>query len=218
MFPRRQALAGLVAAGATLLLPVPRKRLAAAQLPLTPPQTAGPFYPDTLPLDSDNDLVQIAGRDGIAKGIVTYVSGRVLASTGRPVSGARIEIWQCDVNGRYHHVRDSRSDRPLDDHFQGYGQATTDATGGYRFRTIRPVAYPGRTPHIHFVVSAPGIPRLVTQMYIAGEPGNDRDSVLLGVQDPAARAALIVSLRPATDGEPGALAGIFDIVIGQSAG
>ena len=105
-----------------------------------------------------------------------------------------------------------RGGPPLDENFQGYGQTLTDATGDYRFRTIRPVPYPGRTPHIHFAVSAPGSPRFVTQMYVAGEPQNERDGVLMGVRDPAARARLIVPFRPAA--EPDALAGTFDIVLG----
>ena len=128
----------------------------AATLPPTPRQTAGPFYPLSLPADSDNDLVQVAGHNGIAKGTVSYVSGRILDPDGRPLSGARVEIWQCDTNGRYHYVRDDRADTPLDDNFQGYGRTITDEHGGYRFRTIRPVPYPGRTPHIHFAVSGPG--------------------------------------------------------------
>jgi protocatechuate 3,4-dioxygenase beta subunit len=184
----------------------------AAILPPTPPQTAGPFYPLRFPPDSDNDLVQITGRAGTAKGTITYITGRVLDTAGRAVTSARVEIWQCDATGRYHYVNDGRSDRPLDENFQGYGQTLTDDAGGYRFRTIRPVPYPGRTPHIHFAVSAPGFPRFITQMYVAGEPLNERDGVLLGVHDPAARARLVVPLLPAA--EPGALAGIFDIVLG----
>ena len=135
--------------------------------PPTPPQTAGPFYPLALPPESDNDLVQIVGRAETAKGTVTYLSGHVLDPTGRRISG--------DANGRYHYVRDDRADRPLDEYFQGYGQTATDGTGGYRLRTIRPVPYPGRTPHIHFTVSAGELPRFVTQMYVAGEPGNEHD-------------------------------------------
>jgi protocatechuate 3,4-dioxygenase beta subunit len=210
MIPRRRMLEGFAVCAAGLSLwGSPR----AASLPPTPAQTPGPFYPLTLPLDSDNDLVQVAGRNGTAKGIVTYVTGRVLDPTGRSISGARVEIWQCDANGRYHNVRDDRADRPLDENFQGYGQTMTDDAGGYRFRTIRPVPYPGRTPHIHFAVSAPGVPRFVTQMYVAGEPGNERDGVLMSVRDPAARARLIVPLRPAAEAAPGPFAGTFDIVL-----
>jgi protocatechuate 3,4-dioxygenase beta subunit len=186
----------------------------ATALPPTPSQTAGPFYPLAFPSDSDNDLVQIAGRNATAKGNVTYVTGHILDPTGRPISGARVEIWQCDANGRYHYVHDERADQPLDENFQGYGQATADAEGGYRFRTIRPVPYPGRTPHIHFAVSGAGLQRFTTQMYVAGEPLNERDGVLTGVRDPAARARLIVPLRPASEIETNALAGTFDIVLG----
>jgi protocatechuate 3,4-dioxygenase, beta subunit len=160
--------------------------------------------------------VRVAGHNGTAKGTIAYVSGRVLDLDGRPLSGMRVEIWQCDTSGRYHYVRDDRAAPPLDDDFQGYGQTITDGAGGYRFRTIRPVPYPGRTPHIHFAVSGPGSARFTTQMYVAGEPLNERDGVLMGVRDPAARARLIVPLGAAADVEPNALAGTFDIVLGQS--
>src|SRR5947209_10135297 len=113
-----------------------------ATLPPTPRQTAGPFYPSSIPADSDNDLVQVTGHNGAAKGTVSYVTGHILDPDGRPLSGARVEIWQCDTNGRYHYVRDDRADTPLDDNFQGYGRTITDETGTYRFRTIRPVPYP----------------------------------------------------------------------------
>ncbi len=186
----------------------------AATLPATPRQTAGPFYPLSIPADSDNDLVQVSGHNGTAKGTVSYVSGHILDPDGRTLSGVRVEIWQCDTNGRYHYVRDASADTPLDENFQGYGQTVTDEKGGYRFRTIRPVPYPGRTPHIHFAVSGPGLARFTTQMYVAGEPLNEHDGVLMGVRDPAARARLIVPLRPAPQIEANALAGTFDIVIG----
>src|SRR5205807_3793974 len=122
--------------------------------------------------------------------------------------------WQCDANGRYHYVRDDRTDRPRDEDFQGYGVTTTDAGGGYEFLTIKPVPYPGRTPHIHFAVAGRGFERLVTQMYVAGEPLNDRDPILMAVRDPAVRARLIVTLQPSTEGGSPGLAGAFDIVIG----
>ena len=211
MMPRRRMLGVFVASAAGFSL---WGRARAAALAPTPRQTAGPFYPSTFPADADNDLMQIAGRNRTAKGTVTYVTGRVLDPTGQPVSGARVEIWQCDANGRYHYVHDDRADRPLDEDFQGYGQVMTDERGGYRFRTIRPVPYPGRTPHIHFAVSAADLPRFTTQMYVAGEPLNERDGVLMGVRDTAARARLVVPLRPAPDAEPNALAGTFDIVLG----
>jgi protocatechuate 3,4-dioxygenase beta subunit len=146
-------------------------------------------------------------------GIVTHVTGRVLDRAGRPLPGVQVEIWQCDANGRYRHPLES-SGRPLDVGFQGYGRALTDKGGGYRFRTIRPVPYPGRTPHIHFKLSgAGGGELLTTQMYVAGEPGNERDFLLNAVRDPEHRARLIVELRPARAVEAGALASTFDIVV-----
>lgn len=149
---------------------------AAADLISTPRQTAGPFYPASLPLDSDNDLVQIEGRENKAKGVVANVIGQVMDGEGQPVADAKVEIWQCDANGRYHHPDDS-NDAPLDDDFQAYGATTTDAQGRYRFRTIKPVPYPGRTPHIHFRVLAPGGDQLTTQMYIQGHAGNQKDGL-----------------------------------------
>jgi protocatechuate 3,4-dioxygenase, beta subunit len=187
-------------------------RGSAAMLPLTPVQTPGPFYPVTFPQDSDNDLVHVSGHSEPAKGIATRISGRLLDQNGRSIAGARVEIWQCDANGRYHYVRDDRADRPRDDDFQGYGTTVTDLGGAYQFLTIKPVPYPGRTPHIHFAVSGRGFERFITQMYIAGEPGNATDPVLAGV-DPAARDRLTVALHSVEGGDPAVLVGEFDIVI-----
>jgi protocatechuate 3,4-dioxygenase beta subunit len=187
---------------------------AANTLPPTPRQTPGPFYPLSFPQDSDNDLVHVAGQQGTAQGSITRITGRILDQNGRPVTGARVEIWQCDANGRYHYVRDGRADQRLDDNFQGYGATTTDPSGLYQFLTIRPVPYPGRTPHIHFAVSGRGFERFITQMYMAGEPRNESDPVLMGIRDPAARARLIVALSPLPDIAPDGLSGVFDIVLG----
>ncbi len=185
-------------------------RPAAALVP-TPRQTKGPFYPLTLPLDKDNDLVHVGGASQQALGTVTHVAGRVLDLSGRPVPGARVEIWQCDANGRYHHPGD-RGSAPEDDAFQGYGETLSDADGAYRFRTIKPVPYPGRTAHIHFAISGPGFDPLVTQMYVAGEPGNADDGILNRI-DATARERVIVALSPAPEIEADALKGTFDIVL-----
>jgi protocatechuate 3,4-dioxygenase beta subunit len=190
--------------------PAPRG-LAAALLPPTPPQTPGPFYPNRLPLDSDSDLVRVAGRAQPASGRVAHIFGRVLDRRGRPLTGARVEIWQCDAFGNYLHPGGGGSQ--ADPGFQGYGRRTVAADGAYRFRTIKPVAYGSRTPHIHFAVSGPGIERLTTQMYVAGEPRNARDGILNRVRDPRARARLVVALEAAPELEAGALAGRFDIVL-----
>src|SRR5690349_15305005 len=146
---RRKLIHGSLALTGTSLL-LGSERSAAATLSPTPQQTPGPFYPLSFPQDSDNDLIHVSGHADSVKGVVTRISGRILDPNGRPIPGARVEIWQCDANGRYHYVRDGGGDRPRDQDFQGYGAATTDTTGGYQFLTIKPVPYPGRTPHIHF--------------------------------------------------------------------
>ncbi len=140
----------------------------------TPPQSAGPFYPPQLPLDDDNDLVHVAGQDQAAKGDITDLSGRLLDRNDNPLEGVRIEIWQCDANGRYRHPRDSGR-RSIDPGFQGIGHARSDGRGRYRFLTIKPVPYPGRTPHIHVAVYPKGDRPFVTQLYVAGEPRNAED-------------------------------------------
>ncbi len=185
---------------------------AAAALALTPSQGRGPFYPLSLPLDRDNDLTIVDGQIGSAAGTVTHLGGRLSDRSGRPQSGALVEIWQANAFGRYHHPGDD-SPTPIDPNFQGYGQTVTDAEGLYRFRTIRPAPYPGRTPHIHFAIKTRSAESLVTQMYFAGEPGNDRDGLLGAVRDPAERARIIVPLTTAEQ-ESGALQGRFDIVLG----
>jgi protocatechuate 3,4-dioxygenase beta subunit len=202
---------GLLISGASLAVLRGVTPAAAALLP-TPPQTSGPFYPLTLPLDADNDLVQVAGRAQPAAGTILHLAGRVLERDGRPVPGARIEIWQCDAFGVYHHPRDPRG--PADANFQGFGATTSATDGGYRFRTIEPVPYPGRTPHIHVTLSGPGFERLTTQMYLAGNPLNERDGLYQRIADPAARAAVTVALAPASELEPGAQRATFDIVLG----
>jgi protocatechuate 3,4-dioxygenase beta subunit len=163
-----------------------------------------------LPLDKDNDLVTVTGSKGIAQGQIAHVSGRVLDRQGQPLSRMRVEIWQCDSNGRYHHPGD-RCGVSSDPNFQGYGQFVTGADGGYRFRTIKPVPYPGRAPHIHFAISGPGVEPITTQMYIAGAPENRRDFLLNSIADPNARKQLIVPLE--ADGPNGELSGVFDIVL-----
>ena len=199
----------IAATAAALLLP---GALAGALSP-TPRQSRGPFYPDPLPLDRDNDLVRVAGRDGLARGEITDLTGYILDPDGRPVAGALVEIWQCDANGRYLHRLDRR-DRPRDADFQGYGRYVTGEDGRYRFRTIKPVPYPGRAPHIHFAVSAPGREPLVTQMYVRGAPENDGDWLLNGVGNAQARERLIVPFETLTGSTEADLKASFDIVLG----
>jgi protocatechuate 3,4-dioxygenase beta subunit len=207
---RRLILGGLATAG-TMLLPPP-SRAQVLGLTETPAQTAGPFYPVRFPSDLDSDLVQLQGSDARAEGTVTHIMGRVLGVNGKPIADATVEIWQCDARGRYMHPGDTGR-KPRDNAFQGYGRAVSAGDGAYAFRTIRPVPYPGRTPHIHFAVAAPGRRELVTQMFVAGEPLNERDGLYRSLRKPEQRAAVTVRLEPANGIETGALAGQFDIVL-----
>ncbi len=211
---RRRLMSGTLAVTTTsLLLPLPARALTrSADRVITPAQTAGPYYPESFPDEVDEDLVRLRGLDARAAGTVTHIRGRVLSLDGQPVAGAQVEIWQCDANGRYLHPRD-RGGKPRDTAFQGYGRTVCGADGAYRFRTIRPVAYPGRTPHIHFAVTPLAGRSFVTQMYVAGEPLNERDGLYASLRDSRQRAALTVRLDPANGIEEGALAGTFDIIL-----
>ncbi len=206
---RRSLLMSAVVTSANVVIP---RSLVAAELVPTPGQTEGPFYPVAFPPDMDNDLVRVAGQAAQALGQVMHVTGRVLDARGQPKPGSMVEIWQCDANGIYHHPRADGRGR-VDHAFQGYGRTQVDEQGRYRFRTIRPVPYPGRTPHIHFAVHVPGQGRLITQMYIEGEPLNSRDGVLNRVRDPQARRSLIIPLVSGQLFESGALQGHFDIIV-----
>jgi len=203
----------LVGATAAMFAPsLPKLAAASSHLIVTPGQTEGPFYPVSFPADTDNDLVRVTGQQAQAMGQVTHLAGRILDKRGEPVLGARVEIWQCDARGIYHHPQQPGLQR-RDTAFQGYGRTDVAADGRYSFRTIRPVAYPGRTPHIHFKVHAPGTGRLTTQMYVAGERQNATDGVLNRIRNTRAREGLIVRLEAAGDVEAGALKGNFDIVL-----
>lgn len=187
----------------------------AEQLMLTPRQTEGPFYPDKLPLDTDNDLLILNDSLTQAVGEVTWLSGRILDSKGDPIRSAVVEIWQCDAKGVYLH-RDSNDAARRDAHFQGFGRFVTGSTGEYLFRTIKPVAYPGRTPHVHFAVKMKGREKFTTQCYIKGEPQNEKDGVLRGISDSKARASVIVPFTPLPNSRVGELAAKFDIVLGYT--
>jgi protocatechuate 3,4-dioxygenase beta subunit len=179
----------------------------------TPRQTEGPFYPNQLPLDTDNDLIILNDALTPAHGEITWLSGRILDAKGDPLRNATVEIWQCDARGVYlHPSSDSASKR--DANFQGFGRFLTGSTGEYLFRTIKPVAYPGRTPHIHFAVKLKGHEKFTTQCYIQGEPQNERDGVLRGIRDTKARESVMVPFAPVKNSKAGELAAKFDIVMG----
>jgi protocatechuate 3,4-dioxygenase beta subunit len=205
----RLAAMGGAAAASSLLAP----GALAEDLARTPRQTAGPFYPDRLPLDTDNDLLVV--NDGLtpAVGEVTHLGGRVLDAGGSPVRNAVVEIWQTDANGAYVHTRSGNRDR-RDGNFQGFGRFTTGSSGEYYFRTIKPVPYPGRTPHIHYRVLARGREVLTTQCYVKGHPQNARDGVLRGIHDDRARESVQVDFAPLPGSTAGELTATFDIVLG----
>lgn len=186
--------------------------LFAEELVRTPAQTEGPFYPDQLPLDTDNDLLVLNDSITPAVGEVTYVHGRILDASGGPIRGALVEIWQCDGNGVYLH-RGTANREKRDPNFQGFGRFATGSTGEYLFRTIKPVAYPGRTPHIHYKVKRSGRELLTTQCYVAGHPGNQRDGLWKAIGEKA-RALVTVDFGPLKGSRLGELTARFDIVLG----
>ncbi len=185
----------------------------AEELLRTPPQTEGPFYPDHLPLDTDNDLIIVNDSLTPATGEITYLSGRILDASGAPIRNATVEIWQCDHGGAYLHSGTGNAEH-RDKNFQGFGRFVTGSTGEYLFRTIKPVSYPGRCPHVHYAVKMKGREKWTTQCYIKGEPSNERDGIWRSVRDEAQRAAITVDFAPLKDARAGELAARFDIVLG----
>lgn len=212
---RRQALALAALSCASLIIP-PRVLAALNAFVKTPSMTEGPFYPEAkdLPLDQDNDLTTFAGKSGVASGVLLDFAGRVIDDQGRAMKNALVEIWQCNAFGRYHHSLDNNR-APLDPAFQGFGKVVTDSGGRYRFRTIRPVAYPGRVPHIHVKVKSRSFGELTSQIFIEGESGNDRDFVLRAIRDEAQRKRVLMTLKPATSESGVKLTGEFDVVVGS---
>jgi protocatechuate 3,4-dioxygenase beta subunit len=208
---RRQMLGGLSFGAAMFSV----RGAFAEELVRTPPQTEGPFYPDRLPLDTDNDLLVINDEITPAVGEVTHLSGRILDARGEPLRNALVEIWQVDHQGAYLHTGSAnRAER--DAHFQGFGRFLTGSDGSYYFRTIKPVPYPGRTPHIHFKIWKGREPLLTTQCYVKGHPGNERDGILRRITDESSRKAVLVDFSPIEGSAIGELAARFDVVLGQT--
>ena len=213
LYSRRYFLGRLGAAGVALAVSdlfIPG--VFAEELVRTPPQTEGPFYPDKLPLDTDNDLVIINNSITPAVGEITQLSGRILDSRGEPVRNALVEIWQVDNNACYIHSQGAGG-RKRDGNFQGFGRFQTGSTGEYRFRTIKPVVYSSRPPHIHFKVKA-GQQELTTQGYVKGDALTKDDWVISNIRDARARESLMVDFVPIKGSRIGELAAKFDIVLG----
>lgn len=196
---RRTAIHRLALPAAALALPhllAGNPASAATPLRLTPAQSEGPFYPVDLPQDSDFDLLR-HGVLAYSQGQPAWLHGRVVDMAGQPVAAAVVEIWQCDAHGHYRHPRDGDRSDPA---FQSFGRVGVAADGAFRFRTIRPVVYDGRTPHIHVKVRLGRSTLLTTQLYVEGEPGNARDGLWRRLRDPADRAAVTLPYRTVADG------------------
>ncbi len=183
----------------------------AEALTQTPKVGFGPFYPDHLPLDTDNDLITINDALTPAIGEITYVSGRVLSPQGEPIRNAVVEIWQADAGGIYIHSQSGGDKAKADPRFQGYGRYLTGTTGEYLFRTIKPVAYTGRCPHIHYAVKLKGREKWTTELHIKGHPLNANDGVTRSVKNQNALGAEFRALPGAKAGE---LTATFDLVMG----
>jgi protocatechuate 3,4-dioxygenase beta subunit len=182
----------------------------------TPDQILGPFYPVRKPTDGHHDMTRLSGRSGQAKGQVIYVMGQVRGVRGKPAPGVKLEIWQANAAGKYTHPHDLNK-APIDPNFDGYATVVTDAEGRYRFKTVKPGAYPVvgdyiRPPHVHFDITGQ-VNRLITQMYFPGEPLNDKDPLL---QRSWAKDSLIARVLPPTkEEEPDSLLVVWDIVLIQ---
>jgi protocatechuate 3,4-dioxygenase, beta subunit len=212
---RRNFLRGGIALGAAALMPAD---LFAEELMRTPSLTEGPFYPDKLPLDTDNDLIIINKSLTPAVGEITHLTGRILDISGNPIKDATIEIWQCDAKAVYLHTRDSGPKaKQQDKNFQGFGRFTTDSKGGYRFRTIKPVPYPGRpAPHIHFKIKKNDREMLTSQFFIEGHAGNKQDGVFAGLRDIIDRELVCVDFKPVKESKIGEYSANMDIVVGRT--
>ena len=208
--PRRHFLQTLGVSAACFTVP----GAFAEALTLTPKQTEGPFYPDKLPLDTDNDLLILNDSTTPGIGEVSWLGGRILDARGEPIRNALVEIWQCDSTGVYLHTRSGGDLAKRDKNFQCFGRFLTGSTGEYVFRTIKPVPYPGRTPHIHFAIKMKGRKELVTQCYIKGHPGNEKDGVWKSIRDEKARASVTIPFDPLKGSKAGELAARFDVVLG----
>ena len=197
---RRTVILGAVSAGA-FAGPATAQLATDVLLRGTPQLTTGPFYPVLRPLDDDADLTRLRGRRGVAKGTIIDVAGRVLTESGRPMEGAKLDLWQANSFGRYDHPADPAK-APLDPAFQGAAVLKTDRNGRFRFRTVLPGPYGKRARHIHFDVSGRRR-RLVTQMFFPGERNED-DHLYRAIFTQAQKQAAVGRLAPAptADGTP----------------
>ncbi|HEY6132749.1 MAG TPA: intradiol ring-cleavage dioxygenase [Rubrivivax sp.] len=194
---RRPLLRLACVAAASLALPA----LASSRRAVMPPMTDGPFYPPRAwrerltDWDADLTRVQRGGQVLTARGEALGLELTVADTDGRLIDAAEVEIWQCDALGAYRHPNVSADAAQMDAGFQGFGAARSDVRGALRFRTIRPVNYPGRTPHIHVKVLHPAFGAWTSQLFVAGDPGNARD-FLWRQLDAEGQSALAMQLQP----------------------
>jgi len=215
---RRDILLIAAAFGAMSVASPVKLALAQSRLRRTPDQILGPFYPAMKAADLSGDLTHVPGRTGHAEGQVLNVMGRVLNIKGEPVRGAKLEVWQANTYGRYTHPAD-RNSAPLDPNFEGFAILKTDSEGQYKFKTVKPGAYPIgpfapnviRPPHIHFRLLGQE-DELVTQMYFDGDPLNEKDRWLQSALPGSTDLLIAKLLPPPPDLEPNSLLVIFDIV------
>lgn len=200
-------------AGAATLFTVPGAF--ADVLAKTPRMTEGPFYPDKYPLDTDNDLVLLNDKLTPAVGTITHLTGKVVDANGKPMKNVVVEIWQVDNNAVYLHKNGGDREK-MDKNFQGFGRFNTASNGEYYFRTIKPVPYPGRTPHIHVAVNKNGKRLLTTQFFIKGEKQNDTDGIIRNIRDPKQRENVIIDFKPMKDSKIGEQEAHFEIVVGDT--
>lgn len=199
----------------------------AEALTISPSVTQGPYYPlaSNIPLDKDNDLVQLNDSLTAATGIVTYVSGRVLDSSGNPIRGALVELWHADHAGNYIYSANAAQNPSADAAFAGFGQYLTGTDGAFKFRTIKAGLYAGRTRHYHWGVTIPGQTSRTTTQTFWNEPAlsengsvwstqNSNDSVYSTISDSAQRASVLLDYSPVPGTTTGEVQANWDYVSG----
>ncbi|KRQ02785.1 protocatechuate 3,4-dioxygenase subunit beta [Bradyrhizobium yuanmingense] len=187
-------------------------------MPHTLSELTGPVYGHETVREGDNDLTRQHAGEPLGERIIVH--GHVRDEDGRGVPNSLVEIWQANSCGRYVHVRDQHP-APLDPNFTGAGRTVSDASGYYRFVTIKPGAYPWgnhhnawRPAHIHLSVFGHSfVTRLVTQMYFPNDPLFPFDPIFNSVPDEKARARMVSSFDLENTQPEWALCYRFDIVL-----
>lgn len=224
---RRRFLKSLALVSAGFTLP----GYLAEALTIAPEVTQGPYYPlaNNIPLDKDNDLIYLNNSLTAATGKITYLTGRVLTSSGTPIAGALLELWHADNGGNYIYSATSARNSAADANFQGFGQFLTGSTGEYKFRTVKAGLYNGRTRHFHMAVTIPGqLTRYCTQLfwnetaYVLNSSGNNSSTVggtqnandMVFTSITAAQQSAVNLTYTTVDAATGAVAANFDFVVG----